>query len=296
MVLNYDDSISAAHSFSHMGTNSIGIRGAISGATKVAFLKSLFTCLVGESNLLKAFHDARKGIESEVGADAERYEVAMNSPGKWKEETVLPGYEKHAAIYAHDEVSSISSSISRSNRYSGIAHDLRPYQSELLQHALERNTIVSLPTGTGKSLIAFRLMEQMMKQDHLERPTLFLTQNVALMFQQARACEEQTDLEVGKYCGGEHLVAGHKLVDNDNLEGVWLEEISSKQACFFTGGLVENLMKRKVIDLKGFCLVVFDEAHHTKKSHVYNVRTHFCLPIVDFSLTSASFTMVCRSS
>ena len=112
VVLNYDDSISDANLLSSIGTNSIGIRGAVSGATKVAFLESLFTSLAAdESNLLKAFQEARSSIESEANADSERYELAMRSSGKWKAETVLRGYEKHAAIYAHDEVSSISSSM-----------------------------------------------------------------------------------------------------------------------------------------------------------------------------------------
>lgn len=90
---------------------------------------------------------------------------------------------------------------------------LRSYQRELLEQAIDHNVVVCLPTGAGKTLVAFELMLHMVKQEQareqaaeqgvgedlgLGRPVVFLTQNVSLMFQQASACKEQTTLRVGK--------------------------------------------------------------------------------------------------
>ena len=44
---------------------------------------------------------------------------------------------------------------------SGLADNARPYQLELLDAALEENTIVLLGTGSGKTFIAVMLLKQM---------------------------------------------------------------------------------------------------------------------------------------
>jgi hypothetical protein len=149
---------------------------------------------------------------------------------------------------------------------------LRPYQQELLEQALDENVIVCLPTGTGKTLIAFRLMERMVvKEGRLGRPIVFINQNISLMFQQASACEHQTNLRVGKYCGGEYQVGGQQIIKESGLASLWRQEVAKKDALFFTGGLFQSLCDKGILSLADFSLLVVDEAHHTKKRHEFNL-------------------------
>mmetsp|Transcript_68254 Transcript_68254/g.154417 ORF Transcript_68254/g.154417 Transcript_68254/m.154417 type:complete len:1061 (+) Transcript_68254:1654-4836(+) len=152
-----------------------------------------------------------------------------------------------------------------------IKKEMREYQLEIFEKACDFNVICCLPTGTGKTIIAFRLMEQMAEAEgDLGRPSVFITQNVALMFQQAKACEEETNLRVGKYCGGENQVGGGSLAKENDLEARWFQEISGRDACFFTGGLFKSLCDKGIFSFLDFAMVVIDEAHHTKKDHVFN--------------------------
>ena len=116
------------------------------------------------------------------------------------------------------------------------------------------------------------------REGRLGRPVLFITQNVSLMFQQASACEAETRLKVGRYCGGEYHLGGEQsLISENSLEASWRQEISTKEAAFFTGGLFETLCEKGILSLLDFSLLVIDEVHHTKKGHVFNrlIKNHF---------------------
>jgi superfamily II helicase len=82
-----------------------------------------------------------------------------------------------------------------------LVHDKpRPYQIECFVHAALRNTIVYLPTGAGKTLIAAMLASFM----HRLNPTktvLFVVERVPLAFQQGQYFSEQTSLNVLIACG-----------------------------------------------------------------------------------------------
>jgi hypothetical protein len=98
---------------------------------------------------------------------------------------------------------------------------LRRYQEDLVATAIERNSVITLPTGTGpddsrgsaqrrlmrsaacalptgKTLIAFKVMEYF-RHRKSTKPVCFVTQGVALMFQQAESCERDTKMKVGRY-------------------------------------------------------------------------------------------------
>ena len=253
VIINMNGSSLAGHVLSSIEIpNIISLVGTVPSTTKKRFLELFFASVKNGMKVYESFQSAIECIDEE-----DAYSFTECASSKWTTASGLPHYEKVSALYAADamEQRARSSDTSCTSSTAGRTHSLRTYQEESLLHAVEGNTIVCLPTGTGKSLIAFHLMEHMVDQDHLSRPVLFLTQNVTLMFQQARSCEDQTSLKVGKYCGGENLVAGRKLVDESDLADVWLEEISSHEACFFTGGLLRNLMERKVTNLLDFSLV-----------------------------------------
>ena len=66
---------------------------------------------------------------------------------------------------------------------------LRPYQTRIVTDALAGNTIVILPTGAGKTLIAAELISK------LGAPCLFLVPMCLLVEQQAQAVRDWTGLK-----------------------------------------------------------------------------------------------------
>jgi hypothetical protein len=61
--------------------------------------------------------------------------------------------------------------------------DPREYQRQLLQVALEKNTIINLGTGAGKTLIALMCIKEIRAADKDKKQTLFLVPSVALAIQ-----------------------------------------------------------------------------------------------------------------
>lgn len=73
---------------------------------------------------------------------------------------------------------------------------LRDYQFRIARQCEKANTIVVLPTGSGKTLIAAEVINR------LGSPALFLVPTCLLVSQQAEALHSWTGLDVAKYRGG----------------------------------------------------------------------------------------------
>lgn len=73
---------------------------------------------------------------------------------------------------------------------------LRDYQSRIARECQKANTIVVLPTGSGKTLIAAEVIKRQ------GPPALFLVPTCLLVEQQAEALQAWTGLNVAKYRGG----------------------------------------------------------------------------------------------
>lgn len=76
----------------------------------------------------------------------------------------------------------------------------RPYQIECFTAATQQNTIVYLPTGAGKTLIAAMTMS-LMNRLNPNKTIFFVTDRVPLVFQQGQYIIEQTNLNTLIACG-----------------------------------------------------------------------------------------------
>lgn len=76
----------------------------------------------------------------------------------------------------------------------------RSYQLECFVAAAQHNTIVYLPTGAGKTLIA-ALLASLMNQLNPTRTILFIVDRVPLVFQQSQYIADQTRLVTSSVCG-----------------------------------------------------------------------------------------------
>ncbi|GFO12759.1 dicer-like protein 1 [Plakobranchus ocellatus] len=149
----------------------------------------------------------------------------------------------------------------------------RAYQVELLTKAMRQDTVIYLPTGTGKTLIAVMAIGLMLKENKT-RPVLFLVDKVLLVLQQTKyICEQfegkifnrpnvkeegmfvDRELNVMSICGG--------LFSRSSVP-IWKHDIVVTTADFCI-----NMLERGLVRWDDFSLVVLDEVHHCHKNHPY---------------------------
>lgn len=124
---------------------------------------------------------------------------------------------------------------------------LRGYQARIAASALSRNTIVMLPTGTGKTLIAAEVIKSLGPRSVFFVPTILLVQ------QQASAIRTWTGLRVAEYYGGQHMDLGFEAL------------VSTPKA--FEAAQARD--PAGLLAWSTFRLVAFDEVHHVLKDHPY---------------------------
>lgn len=132
-------------------------------------------------------------------------------------------------------------------------HSPRKYQVEMFLKSVLRNTIVYLPTGAGKTLVAAMLIKRM-KDLNPKKKVLFLVNTVHLVIQQGDFIASQTQLKVGKYYG-------------DNWDKSEVKELNALDCLVLTAGLCDQLLGKEIFNISDFSLLVIDEVHHTVGNH-----------------------------
>ncbi|KAK4043407.1 dicer-like protein 1 [Parachaetomium inaequale] len=145
----------------------------------------------------------------------------------------------------------------------------RDYQLELFELAKTQNTIAVLDTGSGKTLIAALLLRWTI-QNELEdrskglpkRIAFFLVDKVALVFQQHAVLACNLDYPVEKFCGD-------MVEDVARSQDFWHKTYDNNMAIVCTAEILYQCLTHSYIRMDQINLLVFDEAHHTKKNHPY---------------------------
>lgn len=127
---------------------------------------------------------------------------------------------------------------------------LRGYQKQALEHIAHQSTIVVLPTGAGKTLIAAKAAHSHFTATG--QPILFLVPTKLLVAQQADAFEAATSLRVARFHGE-----------------IAVPVASSFDALVATPAAVLAQQRNADLALQTFGMVVFDEVHHVVKNHPY---------------------------
>eukprot|EP00978_Attheya_sp_CCMP212_P031366 scaffold118224_cov58-Attheya_sp.AAC.2 len=138
-----------------------------------------------------------------------------------------------------------------------MALELRPYQVECLAHAKEKNTIVSLPTGVGKTLIAAQLIDHYLKESP-DKKIAFLVPTRPLVDQQAQYCikhvSEARNLVVERLIGDEK---------SSWTQSDWNSCIARCNLLLGTAALFQQLfVTDKYVNINQFSLIVLDECHN----------------------------------
>ena len=145
----------------------------------------------------------------------------------------------------------------------------REYQKELFLQALQRNTLVYLPTGSGKTLIAAMVLN-CMKKLNPDKLMVFLVERIPLVYQQSYYIKTQVpDLRVEILAGDIGRFPGDKAPMVATVQALRENKID---LLVMTSQILLNLMAEEfpVLSMSDISLIVFDEAHHCLGNHSYN--------------------------
>ena len=132
----------------------------------------------------------------------------------------------------------------------------RAYQRSIAEHALRENVLAVLPTGTGKTAIALRLMAETLARGP-GRSQLFLAPTRPLVVQHARS--------VGSLLEGPPTQVYTGAVPPERRRGLFTPPV----LLFATPQVVANDLKAGELRPGDFSLVVFDEAHRAVGDYRY---------------------------
>ncbi|KAK2613566.1 hypothetical protein N8I77_000473 [Diaporthe amygdali] len=149
-----------------------------------------------------------------------------------------------------------------------IINNPRDYQMELFERAKEKNTIAVLDTGSGKTLIAVLLLQYVIEKELEDRKrglprrlSFFLVDKVALAYQQHAVLD----------CNLAHSVAAFSGDSVRSLwnKSFWEQKFTEHEVIVCTAEILNKCLQFGYIRIDQINLLIFDEAHHTKKNHPY---------------------------
>jgi len=147
----------------------------------------------------------------------------------------------------------------------------RKYQESIFKKAINKNLLVVLPTGLGKTVIALLLAEKRLKT---------FPNSKALVLAPTRP-----------------LVLQHKEFFKENASGYFLEVTGKDrpekreriyeraEVIFATPQTILNDLREGRLSLDNFSLVVFDEAHHAVGNYAY-------VPIASIYMNQSKFPRI----
>ncbi|KAF3773196.1 Endoribonuclease Dicer-like protein 3b [Nymphaea thermarum] len=154
--------------------------------------------------------------------------------------------------------------------------DMRSYQLEAYEAALQRNTIGWLETGSGKTMIAIMLMKEIARQlrgGGDKRLIIFLAPTVHLVNQvkQYSVIKTHTDLHVAEYYGA-------KGIDDWDL-GCWQKETCEKEVMVMTPQILLDALRNAFITV--------DMEYYHKTDHKPKVFGMTASPVIRKGVSSA---------
>jgi hypothetical protein len=217
-------------------------------------------------------------IDFELERDRKTYEIRIF---KGKLDTLSNRSFKILVENIQNEISENERKVNR--EYTDIiTAQPKQYQKEMLEKAKQKNTIIFLETGMGKTYIGIMLIKEIFGEplnanaknqiDYVKKTgkkVLCLFQTVSLLLQQSKVIKHNTNLKVLRLYGNNEKSAFfnhskfNKTLTHYDIICATPESIYR----YFTFGYLNK---------NHFELILVDECHHCKGDHFYNrVLSHF---------------------
>lgn len=132
---------------------------------------------------------------------------------------------------------------------------------------MEEDVIIYLKTGSGKTFIAVRLIQEICMRDEREGRVIFLADTVPLILQQAEYMRRFVSYSVGEYYGEKRLE--NKILDSWD-QTIWTREIESNRILVMGPAILNTILEHGFIKLDQIKLIVFDECHRATGNHPYS--------------------------
>lgn len=135
------------------------------------------------------------------------------------------------------------------------ALQIRDYQVEIARKALEKNTLVVIPTGMGKTNIALLIVAERLNKE--EGKVLFLAPTKPLVEQHKKTFENLSEL------------ADLEVITGTTKPGQREKHYKKARIVFATPQTIENDIKNRLIKFDDFILLIVDEAHRSVGNYAY---------------------------
>lgn len=135
----------------------------------------------------------------------------------------------------------------------------REYQQKIFETCKEKNCLVILPTGTGKTLVALMLTINRLMQ-YPESKILFLAPTKPLAEQHLSYFQKH----LPELFATKELFTGK--IDAEKRKKLW----QNAEIIFSTPQCLENDIKNNLYELKDTSLLIIDECHRCLKNYAYN--------------------------
>jgi ERCC4-related helicase/dsRNA-specific ribonuclease len=151
--------------------------------------------------------------------------------------------------------------------------ELRNYQKLVVDESLSQNTLVILPTGSGKTLIATHIINErlsLLRKNGIKKILAFLAPTKVLVGQQQRYLsfhlnQLSSDVNVVSFTGETSSIDG-KSISYWNQNG-WTEVFKQTDVLVMTPQICKQMLQRKFFQIEDFDCLVLDECHHATGEH-----------------------------
>jgi Fanconi anemia group M protein len=133
----------------------------------------------------------------------------------------------------------------------------RAYQINIAKSASKGNTLVVLPTGLGKTIIALFLIARELKKE--DNKILFLAPTKPLVVQHSQFLKQFLDINE------KSIIVFTGEITPEKRTRLWEES----RIIVSTPQVIENDLLSKRLDLKNVSFIIFDECHHAVGEYSY---------------------------